>query len=126
MGYAVNVALSIPTAFILYILTEKMIINLTSESKFTDRVQKSFVIGFVSGLVFIVLGMTMFNEESNMNNLSIRFALYISGVFLALNSILFSWDELDESAKIIILGFAAAGLILYSYQQQNSQKKILF
>jgi hypothetical protein len=119
MGYALNVALSIPLAFILYILTEKTIINLTLESKFSERIQKGFVIGFVMGLVFIVLGLTMFNEGSNMNNMTVRFALFTAGGFLALNSILFNWDDLDEGTKIVILGFSVTGLVLYSYRQNG-------
>lgn len=117
MGYATNVALSIPIAFVIYILTEKLVINLTSDSKYKDRVQKSFVFGFVLGLLFIILGMTMFNEGSNMNNMSVRLAMYASGGYLALNSILFNWDDLDEGTKIVLLGVSATGLVLFSYHK---------
>lgn len=115
MGYALNVIMSIPMSIILYILTEKIIINITSDNNFNDRVQKSFIMSFVVGLVFIALGMTVFNENSNIDNQSIRYALYSSGCFLIVNSVFFSWDNLDEETKIIILGISISCLVLYSY-----------
>lgn len=122
MGYAMNVALSIPMAVIIYLLTEKLIISLTSENKFSERVQKSFVFGFIIGLAFIALGMTIFDENSNMDNQSLQLAMYGAGGFLVLNSVFFSWDVLDESTKIIILGISIAGFILYSYQHKRNNK----
>jgi hypothetical protein len=119
MGYALNVGLSIPMAIIIYLLTEKLIISLTTENKFNERVQKSFVFGFLIGLVFIALGMTIFDESSNMDNHSLQLAMYEAGGFLVLNSVFFSWDVLDEGTKIIILGISITGLILYSYQNKR-------
>src|SRR5271170_6016759 len=109
MGYAINVALSIPMAIIIYMLTEKLIISLTSENKFNERVQKSFVFGFIIGLAFIALGMTIFAENSNMDNQSLQLAMYGAGGFLVLNSVFFRWDVLDESTKIVILGISIVG-----------------
>lgn len=117
MGYATNVALAVPMALIMYMLTEKSIVSFTSESKFEERVQKSFVLGFVIGLAYIVLGLTLFSEfsDSHISNQSIKFALYASGVFLVLNSVFFNWDYLDEHTKIVILTISVVGLIMYSY-----------
>lgn len=123
MGYAINVAVSIPMAVIFYMLTEKLIINVTSENKFNDRVQKSFVIGFVAGLCLIALGLTVFNEGSNLDNQSIQLAMYGAGGFLVMNSVIFSWDELDEGTKMIILGISITGLIIYSYNNKRSYDK---
>jgi hypothetical protein len=119
MGYALDVAISIPMAVIIYMLTEKLIINMTSENKFNDRVQKSFVMGFIIGMCFIALGMSVFGNSSNMNNQPLRFAMYITGGFLVLNSVFFNWDDLDEATKIIILAISAAGLIIYSYRNKG-------
>lgn len=124
MGYALNVAMSIPMAIIIYMLTEKLIINLTSENKYNDRIQKSFVIGFIIGLSFIVLGMTIFSENSNMDNQTVQFAMFEAGIFLVLNSVFFNWNDLDEGTKIIILGISITGLILYSYRNKRSHEKI--
>ena len=126
MGYAINVAMSVPMAIIIYMLTEKMIINLTSENKFHERVQKSFVMGFIIGLVFIALGLTVFNEHSNMDNQSLQLAMYGAGTFLVLNSVFFSWDDLDEGTKIIILGISIGGLVIYSYNNKRSYDKTIY
>jgi amino acid transporter len=125
MGYGVNVALSVPMAFIIYILTEKMIINLTSESKFSERVQKSFIISFIIGLAYIAMGMTIFAENSNMDNQSLQLAMYGSGAFLVMNSVFFSWDDLDEGTKIIILGISISCLTIYSYNNRRSYDKMI-
>jgi hypothetical protein len=125
MGYALNVAISIPLAILIYLLTEKIIINLTSENNFNTRVQKSFVFSFITGLVFIALGMTLFSEESNMDNQSLQLAMYEAGAFLVLNSVFFSWDKLDEGVKIIILSVSIAGIIIYSYHNKRSYDKII-
>ena len=120
MGYAINVAVSIPMAVIIFMLTEKIIINATADNKFNDRVQKSFVIGFVAGLLLIALGMTVFNEESSFDNQSLQLAMYGAGGFLVMNSVIFSWDDLDEGTKTVILGISISGLIIYSYRNKRS------
>jgi peptidoglycan/LPS O-acetylase OafA/YrhL len=123
MGYALNVAISVPLAIIMYMLTEKLIINLTSDNKFDERVQKSFVMGFIIGLFFIGLGMTVFAENSNMDNQSLQLALYMAGTFLILNSVLFNWNDLNEGTKIIILSISAVGIIIYTYTNKRSYDK---
>ena len=115
MGYATNVIISIPMAIVFYLLTEKIIINVTSDNKYNDRIQKSFIIGFIIGLFFIALGLTAFNEGSNLENQSLRLAMYEAGGFLILNSVIFSWDDLDDGTKMIILALSIVGLIIYSY-----------
>lgn len=119
MGYAINVAISVPLAIMLYMLTEKFIVSLSYDNKFNDRVQKNFITGFIIGLSFIALGMTIFAQNSNMDNQTLQLAMYMAGVFLVLNSVLFSWDDLDEGTKILILGISAAGLIIYSYKSKG-------
>jgi len=121
MGYANNVLISIPMAIIIYMLTEKAIINLTCDANYTERVQKSFVIGFVLGLTFIAFGMTVFDETSNIDNKALQLAMYGAGAFLILNSAVFSWSDLDESTKMIILGISIISLIVYSYHNKNGQ-----
>ena len=125
MGYAFNVVISIPMAIIIYVLTEKLIVSMTIENKFNDRIQKSFVLGFIIGLVFIAFGMTVFNEYSNMDNQSLQLAMYGAGGFLLLNSVVFNWNDLDEGTKIIILGISIAFLIMYSYNNKRSYDKII-
>lgn len=115
MGYSTDVIISIPTAIIIYLLVEKLIISMTSENKFSERVQKSFVMGFVIGLGMIALGMTLFAPSSNMNNQPLRYAMYLSGGFLVLNSVFFNWDDLDEGTKIVILAVSMLGIIIYTY-----------
>jgi peptidoglycan/LPS O-acetylase OafA/YrhL len=123
MGYAMNVAVSIPMAIIIYMLTEKLIINLTADNRYNDRVQKSFVMGFIVGLVFIALGITIFGEQSNMDNQSMQLAMYWAGGFLVMNSVFFSWQDLDEGTKIIILCIAVTGLIIYTYHNKRHYDK---
>ena len=119
MGYAINVAMSIPMSIIIYMLTEKLIIKLTSDNVFHDKVQKSFVMGFVIGLVFIALAMTLFNKYSNLYNQALQLAMYGTGSLLVLNSVFFSWGDLDEGTKIIILGISMSGLVVYSYNNKQ-------
>ena len=120
MSYAKNVGLSLPMAIIIYMLTEKIIINLTSENKFSERVQKSFVISFVIGLCFIAIGMSVLGEKSNIHNQPLQYSFYISGVCLLLNSVFVNWDNLDENTKMLILGISIIGFILYSYANKTT------
>lgn len=117
MGYAFDVALSLPMAFIIYILSKKAIISSTVHDKFENRIQKSFIIGFIVGITYIALGMTVFDDMSNLHNKSLQYALFIGGTCLLLNSVLFSWDNLDDTPKILILCISIVGLILYTYQK---------
>jgi multisubunit Na+/H+ antiporter MnhB subunit len=116
MGYAINVGLSIPMAVIIYMLTEKLILHLTCNDKFETRVQKSFIVGFILGLTYITLGLTIFNNGSNMDNYSLKLALFLSGGFMMINSVIFNWTDLDDMAKIIILCVSITGMITYTYK----------
>ena len=116
MGYAKDVTLSIPMAIIIYMLTEKLIINLTCNDKYDMRVQKSFVIGFVLGLTYITLGLTVFNAGSNMHNYSLKLGMILSGGFMVINSIVFNWYDLDDIAKIIVLCMSIFSLVTYTYR----------
>lgn len=120
MGYAMNVALSIPMAIIIYFLTEKLIIGATSENKFMERVQKSFVIGFIIGLAYIALAMNIFGEGKQFDNQALQLAMYGAGGFLVLNSVVINWNVLDEGTKIILLGLMIAGLVVYSFTKERS------
>lgn len=123
MGYALNCAISIPMAIILYMLTEKLILIATNDTDdYKDRVQKHFVIGFVVGLVFIALGLTIFNKGYDLDNQVIQYALYGSGAFFVLNAVVFNWGGLDEGTKIIILGILMTGLVIYSYNSKRYDK----
>ena len=123
MSYALNVAVSIPMAVVFYMLTEKIIINMTEDNKYNDKIQKGFVVGFVIGLLYVVLGMAVFNENGPLDNHSIQLALYMSGTFLVLNYVVFSWDDLDEGTKIIILTILISISVIYSYRNKRSYKK---
>lgn len=118
MGYAFNICLAIPMAIIIFLLSEKLITNLTCDFQFSDRVQNSFVLSFIIGMAYIALGMTFFNEESNIYNQSLQYAMYGAGAFMVLNSVFFSWDSLNEGTKIIVLLISASGLTLYAYKNQ--------
>lgn len=123
MGYAINVAMSVPMAIIIYLLVEKMIVELTSNNKFNERVQNGFIMSFIVGLIFITLGMTLFGKKSDIENQSVRLALYAAGSMLILNSTFFSWGDLDEGTKIIILIISALGLIFFSYSSNMFKYK---
>ena len=132
MGYTTNVALSIPMAIIIYMLTEKLIISTVSEKQFDEKVQSNFIIGFITGLVFIALAMTAFADRGAFDNQSLQLALYGAGGFMVLNSVFFSWDVLDEKTKMMILAISVTGMVLWSYTQKtfksskkNSKKKQL-
>lgn len=123
MGYTTNVALSIPMGIIIYMLTEKLIIKTGIDQDFDERVQSNFIVGFLTGLVFIALAMTIFADSSHLDNQSLQYALYGAGTFMVLNSVFFSWDLLDETTKIMILGISISGMVLWSYTQKRGAKK---
>lgn len=123
MGYTTNVALSIPMGIIIYMLTEKLIIKTGTDQDFDERVQSNFIVGFLTGLVFIALAMTIFADGSQLDNQSLQYALYGAGTFMVLNSVFFSWDLLDETTKIMILGISISGMVLWSYTQKRGAKK---
>jgi uncharacterized membrane protein YgaE (UPF0421/DUF939 family) len=123
MGYTTNVALAIPMAIIIYMLTEKTILATVADKKFADKVQSNFVIGFVTGLTYIALAMTAFAQQGVFDNQALQLAMYGAGGFMVLNSVFFSWDILDEQTKIVILGISIAGLVVWSFTQQRSRSK---
>jgi len=119
MGYKLDTFLSIPLAILIYTLSEKLIINMTCDNIYDERVQKSFVISFIVGFLFILLAMTIFRKGSNLYNHTINLSFYITGIFMIMNSVLFSWSDLDEGTKIIILGITLTGIVMYSYNRKH-------
>jgi hypothetical protein len=122
MGYALDIALSVPLGILIYILTEKLIAGSTSDNEFNVRVQKSFVVGFIVGMGLIGLGMSVFGKTCKLNNTTIQMGLYGAGFFLVLNSTLINWELLDEGTKILMITIAISGIIVYSYQNNRSSK----
>ena len=118
MGYAWNVAFSIPMAIILYMLSDKMIFNIIKDNIYNERMQKGFIISFLIGLIYCVIGMTILNDTSHIHNKSLQLALYGSGAFLIVNTIIFNWDCHDETTKGIILGIAIIGFVIYTYSNR--------
>jgi hypothetical protein len=123
MGYTTNVALAIPMAIIIYMLTEKTILAAVADKKFSEKVQTNFVIGFVTGLTYIALAMTAFAYQGVFDNQALQLAMYGAGTFMVLNSVFFSWDILDEQTKIVILGISIAGFVVWSFTQRRIRVK---
>lgn len=125
MGFVKNMAISIPMAIIIYMLTEKIIINITSNNIYNDRIQKSFILSFIVGLTYIIIGLTVFSEKSNLDNQALQFAMYMSGLFLIINAVVFNWNNLSDNTKIIILALTTIAFIMYSYTNKRSNVKII-
>lgn len=126
MTYSINIALSIPMAIIIYMLTEKMIITTVSDKEFGEKTQSNFIIGFVTGLAYIALAMTLFSDKGVFDNQVLQMSLYGAGTFFVLNSLFFSWDVLDEQTKMMLLAISVTGLVLWSYtlkRVRNKKKK---
>ena len=79
MGYVSDILIAIPMGVVIYMLVEKLIAGMTADSQFNDKVQKSFVLGFLIGQIMIGLGMTVFADSSDMANRSMRMAMYGAG-----------------------------------------------
>lgn len=125
MGFLKNIAISIPMAIIIYMLTEKIIINITSNNIYKDRIQKSFILSFIVGLTYIIIGITVFSDKSNLDNQALQFAMYMSGIFLIINAVIFNWNNLSDNTKIIILALTTTAFIMYSYTNKRSNIKII-
>jgi hypothetical protein len=46
-------------------------------------------------------------------------ALFLSGGFMVINSVIFNWTDLDDIAKVIILCVSITGLITYTYKNKQ-------
>lgn len=124
MGYMINVALSMPMGVIIYMLTEKIILNTILDKQFNEKVQANFIIGFVAGLAYFALAMTAFSDKGIFDNQSVQLAFYGAGFFLIMNSAFFSWDILDENTKMMILAIAMTGMVIWSYSQNKKSREI--
>lgn len=116
MGIAYNIGFSIPIAIIIYLLSEKVITHLTYDDSLDVKIQKNFVIGFLFGLVYFLLGMTVFSEGSDIANDTLKYSFYLSGLFLIINAVIINWDILNEETKMVILGLAFVGSVVLSYK----------
>jgi len=119
MGYAFDVMTSIPIAFILYILSEKIVHTNTKDDKYDISIQKNHIIMFIIGLVFLLLANTIFDEKKKIKSLynrPLQYAMYISGILLLINSMIINWDILNENTKILILMLTLGGCIVLSFK----------
>ena len=112
MGYASNVCLSIPTAIIMYLLINKLILQFILNNNYNNTQQKSFVLEFIFGLLFIIIAITVFTHIPP----AIKYTFYLTGGFMIINSGIFNWDTLDEYTKIIFLTILFSGCVIYSYK----------
>lgn len=123
MGYGSNIVTGLLMGLIIYVLTEKTVIIITEENNFNDKIQKGFIISFIIGLTYIALGMTAFSENNYLENHSLQIAFMGAGIFLVLNSVFINWNNLDEETKMIILAITISGLVIYSYNNSDINRK---
>ena len=119
MGFAKNVALSIPIAVIICMLIEKLILSTVADQDYNEKVQTNFIVEFVIGLSLLALAVTAFAEKGIFDNQPIQLSLYGAGGFMVFNSVFLNWDVLDNSTKMMIMLISVVGLIIYAWREKR-------
>jgi putative effector of murein hydrolase len=114
-----SIPISILTIYLVTLATEYM----TEELKYNDKIQKGFIINFIIGLLLIFLSYSLFSKYKILENNTMKYSTFISGVYFTIISILINWTELENTTKIILMTMSIIVLISYSYQIDSNNNK---
>ena len=106
---------------ILYVLLINISRATTSKLEFNDKIQKEFIIKFLSALCFICLAFTSFSSGGKLQNRAVKWGLILSGASLGINTMIINWHELSDSTKLILIGLCLAVVVWYAYYYEYSK-----
>jgi hypothetical protein len=121
MGLVTDIAIGLPIGIMYNIFCHKVgeIINANFEYK--EKVQRNLILTFVTGVLAIVLAITVFSEHKKFKNRAIKFGLYVGAILLLFHTLLYNWTILENDTKLFIILSALVGLIWYSYRPSNNR-----
>ena len=120
--YIGDITLSIFLGCLVFMLVEKLVTNIVASSQYDEGLQKKFVLSFIIGIAFVILGTELLGKQRLFENNVVQNALYGASIFLILNGTLFNWGKLDEGTKMVIICIAIIGVIMYTYYRNGNKK----
>ena len=95
--------------------------SITSTLEFNEKIQKEFIIKFLSAICLLCLAFTSFSRGGKLQNNAMKWGLMLSGAALSINTMIINWDKLSNSTKIILIGSCLGVIIWYAYYLESGR-----
>jgi hypothetical protein len=123
MGYLTEFMIGSTIGFILYVFIVSISQTVTSTLEFNDRIQKIFIVKFLSALCLICLALTSFSYQGRFANRTVKWGLVLSSAALSINTMVVNWNILSDSTKIILIGLCLSVIVWYAYYLESKDEK---
>jgi hypothetical protein len=123
MGFFKDILISIPFGIILNIFVHQMANTMNNDLQYNDKFQRSLIIIFVSGIISLLIGNTIFKTNKSIKNSVMQYGLTIGGLLMIVYTTISNWDNMDDTTKLIIFGLLLGGIIFYIYKWYNKSDK---
>lgn len=111
-----DIILAIPIGIIFNILAYEVTDILNNNLIYDDKIQSNLVINFMIGLLGFFLGYYIFKKNKKIKNKAIRYGLYFGSSLLIFNTLVYNWNIMTNSVKIIIFITVLTFLVFLSYR----------
>ena len=123
MGRVTEFMIGSTIGFILYVLVVSISQTLTSTLEFNDKIQKIFIIKFLSAICLLCLAFTSFSYQGKLENRTVKWGLILSSIALSANTMIVNWDILSNNTKIILIGACLSVVVWYAYHLESTSDK---
>ncbi len=104
---------------LLFMFTEKLITQFTSDSQYEDGIRMQFILGIVIGIAMIYIALEVVGDECVYENRGVEFALYASSAIIIINNVALNWSEIDDGTKSVFLSILITCIVSYSYYRKK-------
>jgi len=119
MGFMLDVIISVPIGVLYNICIMKFADILTTGVKYDEKVQKNLIISFLGGLIGYIVVISLFDKGGMLENRGVKFGVLLGSTILILNTLFLNWNNLQDDAKLFIMGFLFFFLIGLSYKYRG-------
>lgn len=95
-----------------------------SNLNYDDKVQKNLIFYFSGIIIALLFAYTVFCDECNYENPSMRYGLYIGACLLTIHTFIYNWSNMSSDTKYIIL-LMAFGIVIWGsnkFEKSGSNK----
>ena len=121
MGYVTDFIIGSTIGLVLYVLIISSSQSITSTLEFSDKIQKEFIIKFLSAICLLCLAFTSLSRGGKLQNNAVKWGLMLSGAALSMNTMIINWDKLSNGTRIILIGSCLSVIIWYAYYLESGR-----
>ena len=111
-----DIILAIPIGIMYNILAYYVSDMLNTNLIYEDKIQSNFVLNFIFGVIGLFVGYYLFKKNKKLKNKAIRYGLYFGSFILLFNTLVYNWNIMSDSIKLIVFIIVLMFLLLLAYK----------